>query len=589
MDIRRIALKYALKNAVEHDGKAVFEAVLNKLFAELPELRGKIKEKETREKICNTVREIVETVNSMSPEEQIRMLRDEFGITPEDIEAEKASRTRVGLPELPGAERGKVVTRFAPAPTGAIHLGQVLRAAYLSWYYARRYDGKFILRIEDTDPKRIKRVYYDWIVEDLKALGLEWDELIYESDHFDMYYELTYRLFEKGKAYVCNCSSAEFKKFAARRVPCPHRDKQDSVEFWEAMLSGRYREGEAVVRLKTDLNINNPALIDPPLLRIIESVGHPRTGYKYKVYPLYNYACIIEDYTSGVTHVIRAKEHETNQKIQKLIADAFGWSINIRYIEYGMIKIVGVPAHKRDIRAALKRKELSGWDDPKLITIRALLRRGFHPKAIRMFAEHVGMTKRDIPDLSLKTLYTLNAKILSPIAKRIFFVENPIMLRIRVRDDLYVAKNPWIPGNPSAGVREYRLLPIKQNGEKVLEVYVSRNDVDLLRRTHEAGSIIRLKGLMNIRVGKIDLMKNIIEAEQSSVEEIKGVEKIHWVPAGCLAIKAFVITPEGHIEGYVEHLAQLLRDGEYVQMERYGWGRIIRNEGEVIYIAFAHK
>ena len=589
MDLRRVALKYALINAVSHEGRAEFKAVLNKIFVDVPEVKEAIRSKEKREEIFGIVEDSVRYVNSMSYDDQVRMLEREFGITLQMLEEKKAMKTRIGLPELPNAVKGKVVTRFAPAPTGAIHLGQVLRAAYLSWYYARKYDGKFILRIEDTDPRRVKRVYYDWIQEDLRSLGLEWDEIVYESDHFDEYYELTYRLFEEGKVYVCNCKSDEFKRFIARKVPCPHRDKQGAVDYWEDMISGKYREGEAVVRLKTDLTADNPALRDPPLLRIIESVPHPRTGYKYRVYPLYNYACIIEDHNLGITHVIRAKEHETNQRIQRMIADAFGWSIDITYVEYGMIKITGVPAHKRDIRSALRRKEMEGWDDPRLITIRALLQRGIHPEAIKMLAEHVGMTKHDIEDLSLKTLFTYNARVLSPMAKRIFFVEDPLLLKISVSGDVYTSRNPWIPGNEEMGYREYRLCPVRENGGRILRVYISKSDLELIRKVSEADSILRLKGLMNIKIKNIDLMGGEILAEEAGINEVKGVDKIHWVPAGDLSLKAFVITPEGTKEGVVEFYAQLLSNGEYVQMERYGWGRVYRNEGEVIYLMYAHK
>ncbi len=588
MDIKRIALKYALRNAVEHEGKAEFKAVLNKLFVDIPDVKKMIRNPSEREKVFSIVKDSIKYVNSLSYDEQVELLEREFGITLEILAKEKEMKTRVGLPELPNAQKGKVVTRFAPAPTGAIHLGQVLRAAYLSWYYARKYDGKFILRIEDTDPRRIKMVYYDWIKEDLKALGLDWDTIIYESDHFDMYYDLTYKLFEKGRAYVCNCTSEEFKKSVARHVPCPHRDSQDTVEHWEKMLAGGYREGKAVVRLKTDLSLKNSALIDPPLLRIIESVAHPRTGYKYMVYPLYNYACIIEDYTSKITHVIRAKEHETNQRIQRMIAEALGWEVKINYVEYGMIKITGVPAHKRDIRAALRRKELDGWDDPRLITIRALLRRGFHPEAIKMLAEHVGMTKHDIKDLSLKTLYTYNARVLSPIAKRIFFVEDPIELKLLVTDDAFISKNPWIPGDDAKGYREYRLYPREENGDLILNIYVSKSDIEIIRKAYESGNVVRLKGLLNMKIKEVDFMQGKIIGEQVGVRDVRGIEKIHWVPTNDLSIKAFVIKPEGMIEGFVEHLAQCLKEGEYVQMERYGWGRIYRNEGEVIYISYAH-
>lgn len=588
-NLRDLIFKYALKNAVEHKGKADKTAVVNKLFAEVPSLKQEIKDPSKREALISIVSEIVEHVNAMGYGDQVKLLEEEYGITLQMIEEEKALKTRIGLPELPNAIKGKVVTRFAPAPTGALHLGQILRAAYLSWYYAKRYDGKFILRIEDTDPRRVRLIYYDWIQEDMRSLGLDWDELIYESDHFEMYYDLTYKLFERGRAYVCLCSSEEFRRNVARKKPCEHREKMCSIDHWEEMLQGKYREGEAVVRLKTSFELENPALIDPPLLRIIETIPHPRTGYKYRIYPLYNYACIIEDYTSKITHVIRAKEHETNRIIQSLISDAFGWKVEINYIEYGMVTFEGAPAHKRHIRSALRSKDISGWEDPTLVTIRALVRRGIHPDAIKMLAEHVGMTKNDIKDMPMVTLYSFNAKVLSRFAKRIFFIEDPMTLRVHVQDDVLIARNPWIPGDETAGYREYRLRPTLIDGKKMLEFFVSRTDLNLLRRAKDSGSLIRLKGLMNCRILDVDSLNNVVYAEQTSLEPVRGAEIIHWTPTGDLAIKAFVETPEGIKEGYVEFLAQRLKDGEYIQMERYGFGRVIRNEGEVIFIAFAHK
>lgn len=587
--VRRIALKYALRNAVEHDGKANFKAVINKLFVEIPELKEYMQDTKKRTQLFSLIKEIVNYVNGMELETQIGMLEEAFGMTLEKIKEEKAKKTRKGLPDLPNASKGKVVTRFAPAPSGAIHLGQVLRAAYLSWYYAKKYDGKFIVRIEDTDPRRIRRVYYDWILEDLKKLGLNWDEVVYESDHFDMYYELTYKLFEKNLAYVCTCTREEFKKSVLSGKGCEDREKKDTVDYWEMMLSGKFREGQAVVRLKTDVSLRNPALVDPPLLRIIESVPHPRLGYKYRVYPLYNYACIIEDYKLGITHVIRAKEHETNKKIQRMIAKAFGWNVNITYIEYGMIKIVGAPVHKRDIRAALRRGELEGWDELGLVTIRALLKRGIHPDAIKMLAEHVGLTKHDIPALYLDTLYAYNAKILSKIAKRVFFVNDPILMRIKVYDELLTAENPWIPGDTSAGVREYHLMPEYSGDEKCLEVYVSKDDLDVFRSALQGGGLVRLKGLTNVKILDIDMEKSIIVAEQVKVDVLKGIEKVHWVPSGDLALSAFVIMPDGTRKtGVVEFLAQHLKEGDYIQMERFGFGKVLKNQGEVLYLSYAH-
>jgi len=588
-EILEIIRKHALINAVTHDGKADGKAVLKKLIAESKEIKTKMQDQEERKRIMQLIKSIVQEINKLTFDEQREVLANEFGLTLADIIEEKSKKTRIGLPPLPDVERfDKIVTRFAPAPSGALHLGQLVRAAFLSYMYARMYDGKFILRIEDTDPKRIKRVYYDWILEDLKAVGIEWDEIVYESDHFDLYYKHARELFEMRKAYVCVCTTEEFQKYKQAKKPCPHRNTMDTVEHWERMLNGDFREGTAVVRLKTDMSHPNPALRDPSLLRIIDTVPHPRTGYKYRVYPLYNYACAIEDHYSGITHVIRGKEHETNEMVQREISKIFGWEPPIT-IQYGMLRLPELKIHKRHIRAALREGKIRGWEDITLPTIRALLRRGIHPEALRKMSLHVGMTKSDAT-LSLSTLYAFNRQILSPIAKRLSFVEEPLLVRISgVPSDTFDVKMEWIPGNPNAGHRYYRLYSEKQNGENVLLVYLSSADLELLESSLRNELVVRLKDLMNIAIDRIDKENKIVEARYHSTELIPGISKLHWIPVGDLALNARVLMPDGTIkEGYVEYAAQRLDVGEYIQLERFGFGRIDDNQGEVIVFTFAH-
>ena len=584
-----IILKHALINAVTHEGIADEKAVIKKLLNELPELKNDIRNPEKRKIIFQRVNEIVTMVNSKNIKEQESMLYEKFGIRVEDILEEKAKKTRVGLPPLPGADEiKKVITRFAPAPSGALHIGQLIRAAFISYFYARMYNGKFILRIEDTDPRRIKKVYYNWIMEDLRKVGIEWDELVYESDHFEQYYEYTRKLFENGKAYVCTCTPEEFKKYKELQKPCPHRNKMDDVSYWEQMLAGRFREGEAVVRLKTDMGHKNPALRDPPLLRIIDTIPHPRTGYQYKVYPLYNYACALEDHMSGVTHVIRGKEHETNEAIQKEIYAAFGWSPPIT-IQYGMLKLPELKIHKRHIRAALREGRITGWDDITLPTVRALLRRGIHPEAFKKLAMHVGLTKSDAI-ISMETLYAFNRQILSPIARRLSFVEDPYTVIIKgIPDERIEVKMPWIPGREDAGHRIYLLNPEFKDSTRELHIHVSASDLKLLEKAMRNNDPIRLKDLMNITINSISHDKKLVIAEFHSYQLIPDINKIHWVPSGDLAIHARVLMPDGSIKsGLVEMLAQTLEEGEYVQLERFGFGRIDKNQGELIVFAYAH-
>ncbi len=573
-EIRRIILKHALINAVEHNGKANSKAVLGKVLAEQPGLRSKARE------LVPMVDEVVKEVNSMSLEEQRNLLLREF--KEEYIERlRRQARTRAELPPLPKADeiirKGRVITtRFAPAPTGALHIGQVVRAAMLSYLYARKYNGKMILRIEDTDPRVIRKVYYDWILEDLKSLGIKWDKLVIVSKRFEKHYEVARELIEKGLAYVCTCPADRFREFKERRQECPDRQlpPEEHLRRWEKMLDGDYHEGEAVVRLKVSMSHPNPVLRDPPLLRIVENAPHPLTGFKYRVYPLYNFACAVEDHLEEVTHIIRAKEHEHNAAVQSEICRAMGWEQPIA-IQYGMIYLEGFKVHKRHIREGLRKGELTGWDDVRLPTIRALLRRGIQPEAIKRLALELSLTPHDIR-LSMETLYAFNRKVIDPIANRYYYVEDPVELVIEKAPTPLVVRLRLHPQDPSRGYKEYRL------SGSPLRVFISKEDLPLFEEEKE----IRLIELFNVR--PIEISDQLVRAEYTGDEVKREVPKIHWVCEPYL--HAEVLKPDGSVgRGLIEFHAQNIREGEIVQLERYAFARLERNEGEVLKFLYLHR
>ncbi|MCD6510201.1 MAG: glutamate--tRNA ligase [Thermoprotei archaeon] len=573
-DVRDIVLKHALLNALRHNGKASEKAVLGKVIAEAPHLRKTIHE------VRRIVSEVVKTVNSMSIEEQREVLERTYGR--EILEVSRKPRgTREGLPPLPGVEEarrkyGTITTRFAPAPTGALHIGQVVRAAMLSYLYAERYDGRMVLRIEDTDPRVIKKAYYQWILDDLRKLGIKWDQLIIVSDRFERHYEIAEKLIEGGLAYVCTCTADKFRKYKEACAECPDRNLsvEEHLRRWNDMLEGGYSEGEAVVRLKVDMSHPNPVLRDPPLLRIIESTPHPLKGFKYRVYPLYNFACAIEDHDSKVTHIIRAKEHEHNAAVQSEICKALGWEMPIA-IQYGMVYLEGYKVHKRHIREGLRKGELSGWDDVRLPTIRALLRRGIQAEAIRRLAMELSLTPHDIK-LSMETLYALNRKIVDPIANRYYFVEDPVKVVIEGAPLPIDVKIRLHPQHLERGFREYRFL------RPPVEVYISRRDLEFFKEGHE----VRLIELFNVRVKEVNEM--MIKCTYIGGEVKQGIPKVHWVSEPYL--HAEVMKPDGNVvRGIIEFHAQNIREGEIVQLERYAFARLERNEGEVLKFIYLHN
>ncbi len=561
-EIYEIAYKYALKNAVDHGGKASVGAVVGKIFVERPDLKEKAKE------IIPIVKKAVESVNALSPERQRgEMEKYDYSTL--------QKRERKGLPELPNV-KGLVVTRFPPEPGGYIHLGN-LRSALVSYLYARKYNGKFILRFEDTNPAKPKLPYYDAIREDLKAVGIQWDKEIIESYRMDLYYEYARKLIESGAGYVCTCSAEEMRKHREEKRACPHREQsvEENLELWDKMLEGAFDEGEAVLRLKIDPAHPNPAMRDPVLFRIITSVPHPRTGYKYHVYPLYNFACAIEDGLE-VTHVLRGKEHQTNGEIQKIIQRAVGLNTP-EFIHFGRIHVEdkdsSIPMGKRYIRQALREGTIEGWGDVRIPTVRSLLNRGILPETLWEFFEEIGPKKSDL-HVDMEYIYGINRKKLDEQAKRFFFVEDPVEVIVENAPAVN-ARIPYHPDHEEYGFREYRF---REGAHRIL---IARKDLPAV------GKEIRLMHLYNVRITEAG---DTVRAEYSG-DEIKRTRKIQWVPViGDSTIDAEILHPSGKkMVGAIEWAAQGLKDGDIIQLERVCFARVKSNQGEKITFYWTHR
>jgi glutamyl-tRNA synthetase len=552
--IRDLILKCSLQNAVFHSGKSACGPVLGKIVSQSPEMRNDIK------KLQKEIDKIVKDINKMTPEQQKEKLR-----SLDSSMLEKECKKQGDLPELPNAVQGKVVTRFAPSPTGPLSLGHFLRAVMLNYLYAKKYNGKFILRIEDTDPIKIKKEYCDWIKEDLTNFGVKWDEIVLQSDRMDLYYKHAEELIKSGKAYVCTCAAEDFKELKLVKKDCVCRQKsgQENLKCWKDMLDGRFEEGEAVVRLKTSMKDPNPVLRDPPLLRVSKQ-PHPLKGSKYNVWPLYNFSCVIDDHFLNITHVFRGKEHEHNTAVQKMISDIFGWKFPT-VINFGMIYLPGEKIHTRHIKEWIKEGQVSGWDDPKLTTLRTLLRRGFQPDALKQYAVCCGLTKNDIT-LSWENMESFNRSIIDPIANRYMVVKDPVKISVESGPDLHEVSENLHIDFPERGKKK---MPVKKN-----EIYVSKEDFERLK-----GRKIRLKDLFNIKLGE--------KSKYTGNEVIQEMPKIQWVSEPHVKIR--VLTPKDTWSGFGEKEMEKLKVGDLIQMERIGFGRIDSKEKDLITIVFAHK
>lgn len=548
---RELILKYCLQNAVFYNGKASPGAVLGKVLSENPELKKMVQE------IKREADRIVREVNKLSLEDQKERLKE---LAPELLQ--KEIRVQEELPPLRDAVMGKVVTRFAPSPTGPLTFFHILRAGYLSYLYAEKYRGKFILRIEDTDPRNIEKRFYKWIEEDLLLSGIKPDKVVIESDNMPLYYKHCEGLIEEGPFYPCLCSAGAFRDLKNKKQACPCRDRghKENLKLWKRGLRGEFREGEMVVRFKTSMQDPNPALRDPPMFRVIKH-PHPLKERRYSMWPLYNYANVIEDHNLGITHVFRGKEHEHNTEIQKRLFQSLGWGPPI-VVNFGMIKLPGNILHIREMKELVRTKRVSGWDDPRLPTIRALIRRGFQKEAFRRCAIQCGLTKHDIK-FGIENLEGSNRKVLDPIANRYMVVTEPIRISVDKAPDIRVCEINLHPDFPERGKRTVPVNP--------RSIYISRKDLGLKE--------FRLKGLYNVKLkGR--------KAVYMGDELIQDMQKIQWVSIPNAKIK--IITLEREIPALGEPSMSKLKKGDVIQMERVGFGRV-DSKGREITVMFAHR
>ncbi len=577
-EVKEIAYKHALLNALKHNGKAKPGPVVAKVIAEKPEVKKYIKQ------LIPFIKEVVEEVNKLSIEEQERIVRENW---PELLEAKPRGEEEKKLPPLPNAVEGRVVTRFAPNPDYTIHLGNA-RPAYLSYLYAVMYRGRMILRFEDTDP-RTKAPFpdsYKQIKDDLRWLGVKWDEEYIQSLRLPIYYSVVRKLIESGGAYVDKCSAEEFRIYRDAGKPCPHRILDSSVhlEEFDKMLEGYYGEGEAVVRVKTDLSYPDPSVRDWVALRIIDTgkTPHPVVGDKYIVWPTYNCACGIDDHVMGVTHILRAKEHETNTIKQKYMYSHLGW-VYPEAIHFGRLSLEGVMLSK----SLMRRKISEGYmvyDDPRFGTLAALRRRGIVPETIHEIIKSVGVNPGDAR-ISYANLAAINRKIVDPKARRYMMVTEPVHLVIEGVPEKLIVK---IIRHPTT--KEVEELAVY--GPK-LDIYISRSDLDLFTK-HK---VVRLMDLANVEYKgvsyngeQVSLKTTFIDNSLDTARKY-GAPIIQWVLVNNYSVIE-IWKPNGETlvreYGYVEKSIDNVGDGEIIQFYRYGFVRIEKKHA-IIRAIYGHR
>lgn len=544
-EIRRIAAA----SAAVH-GSTTPKIVLAKLLGARPDLRTRVPE------ALQSVERIVPEVNAMDPA-QLEAFRP----------APRPAPARSPLPDLPGAVRGAVVTRFPPEPNGYPHIGHA-KAAIINHEYARMYGGRIILRMDDTNPAAERLEFYAAIKVGLEWLGIRFDQVKNTSDDMELLHQKAAELIHTGRAYVCTCDRQVASENRRRMISCPCSalGPEESHSRW-ARMQTRYAPGEAVLRYRGDMASDNTAMRDPVLFRVTDE-RHPLLGSKYRTWPSYDLAIAVEDSLDGVTHAFRSKEYELRNELYHSIQKDLGLR-QPQISVFSRLALRDMPVSKRLIRPLLERGHIASYDDPRLPTLAGLMRRGIRPEAIRKFVLSLGFTKSDTV-APFGTLESYNRTIIDPLSVRLHMVRDPVSL---ATSDL-PSDNISLPA-----------LPGSKDGPRVLDasggILVDAADEPLLRQ----GGTVRLIGLGNVALDISGQQPALAYAADGSAAAAPDIPKIHWVPAAsALPLALLVPGPPFRGETFDEHSLTTLEcmvepyyaeipDYSMVQFVRFGYAR----------------
>ncbi len=366
-----------------------------------------------------------------------------------------------------------VHTRFPPEPNGFLHIGHA-KSILLNYGMAKEYGGKFNMRFDDTNPTKEKQEFMDSIIEDVKWLGADYeDRLFHASDYFDEMYEDAVKLIKKGKAYVSELSAEEMRQYRGtltepgKEDPNRNRSIEDNLKLFEDMKNGKFEDGTVTLRAKIDMSSPNINMRDPIIYRVAH-MTHARTGDKWCIYPMYDFAHPIEDAIEGITHSLCTLEFEDHRPLYDWVKEECEYKNPPRQIEFAKLYLNNVVTGKRYIKRLVEDGIVDGWDDPRLVTIASLRRRGFTPESIKMFVDMCGISKANSTAEYAMLEYCIRED-LKLKAKRMFAILDPVKLVIDNYPEgqtefLEVENNKEVP---ELGVRK---IPFGK------ELYIERED-----------------------------------------------------------------------------------------------------------------
>ena len=410
----------------------------------------------------------------------------------------------------------KIHTRFPPEPNGYLHIGSA-KAIMINYDTAKKYNGKFNLRYDDTNPAKEDNEYVESIHEDLVWLIGEEPSggIFYGSDYFDKCYEYAVKLIKAGKAYVCDLTAEQMKEYRGTLTTpgknSPYRDRsvEENLDLFERMKNGEFPDGSHTLRAKIDMSSPNINMRDPAIYRIVHT-SHHRQGDKWCIYPLYDFAHPIQDATESITHSLCSLEFENHRPLYDWVVENIGFDPRPKQREFARLNVTNTVMSKRYLRYLVENNMVDGWDDPRLPTLCALRRRGYTPSSIMKFVRDAGISKSD----NLVSINQLEACIrdeLNDNARRRICVANPIKVVItnypEGREEVFELLNH--PQHPEMGVRQVRFTR---------ELYIDADDFALVPPPKffrmKPGGEVRLMGSYIVKC------ENVLQNDDGSIREI---------------------------------------------------------------------
>jgi glutamyl-tRNA synthetase len=503
----------------------------------------------------------------------------------------KTSDANTGMDiSLPNAQMGKVVTRFPPEASGYLHIGHA-KAALLNNYFARKYNGKIILRFDDTNPAKEKAEFEHAIIEDLATLGIKPDIETFTSDSFEICLQYCEQLLREGKAFVDDTEKEIFTEEKRNKIASKNRNNsvEKNMQMWEEMKKGTDYGRTCAVRAKINIEADNATLRDPVMMRC-KVEPHPRTGTKYNVYPTYDFACPIVDSIEGVTHALRTSEYNDRNDQYYWICDAL--RIRKPFIwDYSRLNFGYTVMSKRKLTKLVDIKVVEGWDDPRFPTVRGLIRRGLTVNALIRFILEVGAS-RSIATMSWDKLWTFNKQIIDPIVPRYTALPKNKLVKLTLTDgpsSIESKKNPKHKKNASLGDKTtyfYKTIYLDQDDANLIAkdeevTLMDWGNAIVKEITKDGDNVTALSGVLNLK-GSVKTTKKKLTwlvADDSVLIDVKTVTFDH-------IITKEKIEPTDDFDKIVKYDSRHedvsagdinmkeLKKGDLLQLERRGYYRV---------------